>query len=131
MPKRVAAASRIEIRDSANDSWIDISHRVCGWGITAIVGELYNLDLVFNWNRDAIRIKNNGGYTTDDSGTNTYRVAKDDTITVDGVDLSNWVHGYQIDTKAGGVDQLTLNLMPDKDVLRINGTHPWEEPQHW
>lgn len=126
--KRVAKASRIEIREGADKEWSDVSYRVSGWGMTAMVGELYLVDLVLNYNRDAIQIVPDTNFSSNDAGDATYRVPAEDVIRVDGVDLSRLIHGYSIDTKVGAVETVTLNLFADKDMLRINGVHPWEEP---
>jgi hypothetical protein len=65
-------------------------------------------------------------------GPSKLRVAKNNggrQILVDDVDISRWVYGYDRVVTVGEIDRWRLHLHADREVLSVNGTHPWEEVQ--
>jgi hypothetical protein len=47
------------------------------------------------------------------------RVVKREQILIKGVDVSNWVSGYEVDARVGEVAKVTLHLQFDPNVIEI------------
>jgi hypothetical protein len=104
----------------------DISHRITRWNVGGKVGEVYRvqLDIIDD---GSVQIEEPEWFT------GKVRVAKGGDekeprkITVNGTDISNWVHGYDRLAEVDELDTIRLHMYADSDVLSINGTHPWED----
>jgi hypothetical protein len=106
MAKKVARSARIEIRESTEHEWVDISDHVTGWDWIVRAGALYVLKLHLTYDPAEHDLNNKK-------------------VTISSVRISDYLQAYQFDAS----DHLTLDLYCDADRLRINGTAPWEEPR--
>jgi hypothetical protein len=55
------------------------------------------------------------------------RVATNDTILINGTDISSWITGYDRKVSVGRLDSVLLYIQCDREILSINGGYPWEE----
>lgn len=100
---------------------VDVSDTVVRWSVGAKIGHLYvaKIDLI---KTDQLKIAKKGEYLPGGRRV----VTVNDVITVGGVDISKWIARYQEITRVRKSDEVRLFVQADKDVLSINGTHPWE-----
>lgn len=114
MSKKVFVQARIVL------GGVDVSDTVMRWSVGGKVGELYTaeLDLI---KTDQLQIRRRGEHLT---GGRSY--THNDVVTVGGVDISKWLTTYHEIASVKELDGVRLFIQADRDVLSINGTHPWE-----
>ncbi|GHG10056.1 hypothetical protein [Streptomyces hydrogenans] len=122
MAKQVHRASKIIL------GGVDVSHFVTAWHVGAAVGALYTCTLTLLDSPQLLTITPRG----EQQGNWGLRVATDDlveVVTPEGgtVDISRWIGGYRKIVAATEADTVELDIQCDRDVLSINGTHPWED----
>ena len=108
----------------------DISPRVERWHLGARVGELYVAEIDIHDTPRVIRI------TEQDArlGPTGIRISRNAKVEVreygdddsNWVDISAWVQGYSRIVQVNEIDIIRLHVQADREVLSINGTHPWE-----
>lgn len=105
---------------------VDVSDRISRWAVVARVNDLIVVELDYiddgrlrfiekdRVMRGGLRVARNGGERT---------------IFIDDVNISSWVYSYERVVRIGELDIYRLHLHADREVLSINGMHPWEEPR--
>lgn len=121
MTKQVFRSARIILAGH------DMSDRVAAWNLGAEVGAVYMF---------VVDILDDGDVTIDEPDWGKIRVAYNKgqagphrTIRVCGTDISGWVKRYDRITEVGEIDRYRLHLYADREILSINGTYPWEDPE--
>ena len=127
MSKQVARDAVIEVRESVEHEWINISDHVTGWDWPVRVGDLLRMTFYLIYDRNEHVIT--GRETGFDEGERAIRVPVDDRVVILGQDISRNLFSYSIHAEVGAAEELILTLYCDSDVLRINGTAPWEPPR--
>lgn len=122
MAKQVFAAAQILLGGK------DISPRVEGWRVGAQVGELYIAEIDIHDTPRIIRITEQDA-RVEPTGLRISRNAKIEVREYDGdeyVDISAWIQGWDRIVRVHQIDIIRLFIQADRDILSINGTHPWE-----
>lgn len=101
---------------------VDVSERVSRWSVGAKIGSLYIAEIDIQDTPEIIAI------SQDSRGRNKHglRIPISDQVKVGGVDISSWIYRYDRITRVDKADVIRLYVQCDRDVLSINGTHPWE-----
>lgn len=116
----------------------DITDHVNRWAVIGEIGQLYEAEIDILDDPRVITIEQTescvsvtrkpetavGGCKVAHRG---LRVAKDDVIQIKGEDISRWISRYDRISRVGNADTIRLYVQCDRDVLSINGTHPWED----
>jgi len=123
MAKYAVTGGKIEIRNGGD--WVDISNEVGAWRLIAEMEAPYFVELDLHINPAKVQLKARWMDPTVDAK----MITMDDHIIVHGVDISDHVSRYRIDHKVGDLAIITVTLIADRDMLRINGGAPWEFPE--
>lgn len=121
MSKRVSHYVQVEIRESKDAEWVDISDLVAGLDICLVVGEFCSLGLQIHDCPDVkiepLILEENG------------KLIRRDTIKIRGVCVSDHVNAYSTISHVKRADRFIFTYMADSDTIRINGQTPWEKVQ--
>lgn len=113
----------------------DVSRRVVRWKIDARVGELAVVMLqvvldsnMFKVDKSAVAFGKGFRATTGPTSRNGLEIVQGYKVTVNDIDISSHVAGYDFVARCGELAQLKLYIQADRDILSINGCYPWEMP---
>jgi hypothetical protein len=131
--KKVARSAKIVL------SGHDISQHVKRWSVVGEIGDVYRVQLdVHTGSSCPVAIKNGGNPAAPyikangdvEWRTPSHRnIPYNDTILVNGTDVSSCVYRHELVRKVGEAEYIRLYVHADSELLSINGGHPWEEPE--
>lgn len=112
MSKYAYLSPRFEVYDADADHWVDASDDIYSHTRSVVHGDLAEFELEVILERGAHIIRE--GHVPGRA-----RVSTNDTITLCGVDVSNWCSGYDIIVRVGDLDRVRLRLQDDPEKFRL------------
>lgn len=135
MAKKVCVNSLIEVKAWDDEEWTGISDWVTRWSVTGAIGEIMTVELIVIDNEELV-IEEAPREVSHSRGMKLSTTESTTRVAIRGVDITSHVYGYDRLVNLSkvepwwtrGLHYVRLYLQADSSILRINGTHPWEEP---